>query len=198
MHHIELTKQQNTKHNILFVLFITQISVVLYLHWLLRSIHCFSHIQTSSFSSSISPSLTSCISSWPISSSVLFSSSCCSTSSWPRYTAQCINCGLKNSQLRLGGIVEANDSELQGKRVKAWTPYRSCSILLILPYRPEGVARWHSLLRTGSWFTVISILSTPPAHINILTEFLEDNSPDFPKSQWYNLFSELNIHAKCF
>lgn len=51
-----------------------------------------------------------------------------SLSSWPCYAAQCINSGMKNSQQRHGGIVDANDSELQEQRVKkAWTRCRSCS-----------------------------------------------------------------------
>lgn len=51
-------------------------------------------------------------------------------SSWTCYNARCINCGLKNSQLRLGGTVEANESELQrgeknrkfGPRTEAYHP----------------------------------------------------------------------------
>lgn len=56
------------------------------------------------------------------------------------YTALCINCGLKNSQLTLGGIAEANDSELQSERVNVWTPLTSGSIPLMLHHIAP---RWH-------------------------------------------------------
>lgn len=70
-------------------------------------------ITSRTFASSVPSFLTSFISSRTISSSV-FPLLHLLLSSRPCYTAQCINCGLKNSQLRLGGIVEANGSELQG------------------------------------------------------------------------------------
>lgn len=96
-------------------------------------------------------------------------------SSWPCYTAQRINCGLKNSQLTLGGTVEVDGSELQGERMKAWTPFRCCSTPLILPRRPEGTPLWHLPPRTGSLFALVGELlifqacaALHLAHVNTL------------------------------
>lgn len=60
-----------------------------------------------------------------------------SLSSWPCYAAQCINSGMKNSQQRHGGIVDANDSELQEQRVKRL----GLCTEAVPPRRQRGVAR---------------------------------------------------------
>lgn len=77
-------------------------------------------------------------------------SSCCRFSSSPCYAAQRINCGLKNSQMRLGGIVEANESELQGERSESLDSLQK----LFHPADAASQAGSSAALahRAGSWF----------------------------------------------